>query len=45
MLVNDIMDGILLKNVRRSLENKGFPQEMITKLMRSAEIEAKQMGA
>ncbi len=39
-LVNQAQNGVMLKNIRKGLESKNLPAEMINKLMRIVELEA-----
>jgi len=38
-LTNQVSNGVTMKNVRRGLELKNLPSEMVNKLMRMVELE------
>ena len=40
MYAAQVASGLLLKNVKRALESKGVPSEMIKKMVRCIEIRA-----
>jgi len=44
MLVDEVIKGVSLKTVKKSLTNKNMPVKLVNKITRIVKIESQQMG-